>query len=263
MPVSWPGLGTGHCPSCGRRIPPEWAHCTARSCWGNVNIWARDVCIMFVSIDVLLEGQVRLVVTTAPGADVLPWDEGFCHRLGQHIHSGSLGCRVESLAANRWNRHREEQWRRLWWAVRNDVERNRAGPRVAPALAYFSWEGQKRGVLHRNTVFDCSSPTFTEAAEASVHALSRLGPAHGFGFTDRKMHEGAISGAYAAGVYAAGKDGSGFKRGGIRDLAYMQGAWPLRPRILAGASRRLTQRTGVTLSSLRARRKAFVLGSLA
>ena len=50
----------------------------------------------------MVQGMTRLVTLTAPGADVLPWDEEHCAWMGPHKHSGPLGCRIELEAAYVW-----------------------------------------------------------------------------------------------------------------------------------------------------------------
>ncbi len=60
-----------------------------------------------------LRGDILLSAVTAPGADELPWDEQACAALGEHKHSGKLGCRVDRRAARAWNESAAERWRRL------------------------------------------------------------------------------------------------------------------------------------------------------
>jgi hypothetical protein len=70
----------------------------ARSCFANLEV---------------LPGDILLSAVTAPGAGSLPWDERVCAGLGEHEHSGKLGCRVKEAAAARWNREAPGRWRRL------------------------------------------------------------------------------------------------------------------------------------------------------
>jgi hypothetical protein len=50
-----------------------------------------------------LPGEILLSAVTAPGAGLLPWDTQQCAALGEHRHSGKLGCHVSRVAARGWN----------------------------------------------------------------------------------------------------------------------------------------------------------------
>lgn len=60
-----------------------------------------------------MRSDIVLGAVTAPGAGELPWDDGACDGLGEHEHSGKLGCRVVSAAARAWNESAPDRWRRL------------------------------------------------------------------------------------------------------------------------------------------------------
>jgi hypothetical protein len=60
-----------------------------------------------------VRGDIVLSAVTAPVAGELPWDESVCAGLGEHEHSGKLGCRVASAAAWAWNESAPDRWRRL------------------------------------------------------------------------------------------------------------------------------------------------------
>lgn len=85
------------------------------------------------------------VTLTAPGADVLEWDESKCSHESTQPCSGALGCTVERVAAAEWNARAPRAW--SWMvtylrrALRTDVE------------FCGTWEVQRRGVLHRHCVF--------------------------------------------------------------------------------------------------------------
>ena len=82
------------------------------------------------------------VTLTGPGADVLPWDREACgHRPGEC--SGEIGCKVERVAAGAWNATAPQRWSWFMTALRREVGDVQFGG---------SWEGQKRGVLHRHSL---------------------------------------------------------------------------------------------------------------
>jgi len=58
-------------------------------------VWAGDQRQkLFRNLEVLPR-DILLSAVTAPGAGSLPWDERVCAGLGEHEHSGKLGCRVK------------------------------------------------------------------------------------------------------------------------------------------------------------------------
>src|SRR4051812_10428525 len=94
------------CYVCGRR---SVGRCRRRACPAGVERWSLDVWTVLSSALVDREA-VRLVVLTAPGADQLPWDRSKCvHRPGVRC-SGSLGCRVDERARDRWESDVQYRW---------------------------------------------------------------------------------------------------------------------------------------------------------
>ena len=87
----------------------------------------------------MVQGMTRLVTLTAPGADVLPWDEQHCAWMGPHKHSGPLGCRIELEAAYVWATDLEQRFHRLCAAAR------KRGRVSEPVVCARAWEAQNRG----------------------------------------------------------------------------------------------------------------------
>ncbi len=136
----------------------------------------------------MVQGMTRLVTLTAPGADVLPWDEEHCAWMGPHKHSGPLGCRIEVEAANAWAIDLEQRFHRLCAAAR------KRGRISEPVVCARAWEAQDRGAPH------CHMVTIVNAAgERFVEALFELAPLHGFGTIHDKGY--AARGGYAHASY--------------------------------------------------------------
>lgn len=97
-------------------------------------------------------GRVVVIAVTAPGQKVLPWDTGHCSGLGQHVHSGILGCRVDRSAAWGWNRTASARYGRLMKAAQlyaDRLVRRQLGPGVKlPRRVAVAWSEQLRGVWH-------------------------------------------------------------------------------------------------------------------
>jgi hypothetical protein len=73
--------------------------CRSRRCPEYGLIWAGDQRQKLFRNLEALGGEILLGAVTAPGGDRLPWDEARCAALGDHKHSGRLGCRVDERAA--------------------------------------------------------------------------------------------------------------------------------------------------------------------
>ena len=84
----------GRCRSCGRRLYGRGKVCRSRRCPEYGPVWAGDQRQKLFRNLETLRGDILLSAVTAPGADELPWDEQACAALGEHKHSGKLGCRV-------------------------------------------------------------------------------------------------------------------------------------------------------------------------
>ena len=204
-------------------------------------LWAGDQRVKLLVNVAAYGGDVALVTVTAPGRDQLPYD----------------GEMVERTARYRWNRSAPRRWRELHRAAAQ-IARRKHG---RFALVASTWEYQRRGVLHRHVVVGCGTPRERAAADTYAQALYELRQAHGFGFVDRgRKHGGRRSlelvPAERAGRYVAkylsplGEHGKPTISLTVRE--------PDVPPHVAHVSRRLTMGTGVTMRSLRARRRDYV-----
>jgi hypothetical protein len=237
------------CRSCGRPLYGRASNCRARTCRGYSRIWAGDQRQkLFRNLDIL-PGNILLSAVTAPGADCLPWDERVCAALGEHKHSGQLGCRVEEAAAARWNREAPVQWRRLHRrAYQDTIKRMGCG---SVLMAARVWELQARGVLHVHPVLAYGTARQMAGARAYLARLAELAPQYGFGFVERKIkpQPAMNAAAYLSSYFVKGRRGK-------------QALWesvqsPSMPRSIIHVSTRLTLKTGCTMRTLRLKRAIF------
>lgn len=168
-----------------------------------------------------------MITTTPPGADVLPWD----------------GQTVERRVAFFWNGTQRERFTGLWQEVRNRVRPE------GPFMLALVWEPQRRGVGHSHVVVPLKYHRVT------VDALREFGPRWGFGFIDdgrsSKVRPGASASAVAR--YLAGYLAKGSKLAGVLEAIRVG----VVPRQSFFVSRGLCGRTGITMRSLRLRRRAW------
>jgi hypothetical protein len=212
-------------------------------------VWAGDQRQkLFRNLEVL-PGDILLSAVTAPGADCLPWDERVCAGLGEHRHSGKLGCRVKEGAAAGWNREAPGRWRRLHRRAYQDTVK-RFG-RGSVFLVTRVWEIQARGVLHVHPVLAYGTARQMAGARAYLERLAELAPQYGFGFVERKVkpQPAVNAAAYLSSYFVKGRRGK-------------QALWesvqsPAMPRSIIHVSTRLTQRTGCTMRTLRLKRAVF------
>jgi len=236
---------------CSRQIFPVWApRCRRRTCPGYAGLWAGDQRRkIFENLRAYTEGtgDVLLGAVTAPGAGELPWDVHHCSGLGEHEHSGLLGCRVEAGARHAYNRAAPDRWRRLH--RRAYQEARRRGHR--PWLIARVWEEQARGVLHAHPVLGYGSTADRLAARVYVGLLAELAPAYGFGYVERKIRPMAsrAAAAYLSAYFVQGSGGKATLQESVRSTAM--------PRSIVHVSVRLTMATGCTMRSLRLRRYAW------
>lgn len=186
------------CPVCG----PRWAAA-----------WEQN----FASNFAAAPGDVVLVSITAPGVDVLPWDEAHCSHRRKHQHRGPSGCRVEQQAAYEWTGTATWRLDRLRRGAAAHVRRRlcqcghtrRAHAAGAcscgcekfkgyqPRMLGREWEPQKRGVPHWHGVFDYSSERARRAVRLYVGYMrtrrrlehggrdeQSIAESWGFGFVD-------------------------------------------------------------------------------
>ena len=161
----------GRCRSCGRRLYGRGKVCRSRRCPEYGPVWAGDQRQKLFRNLETLRGDILLSAVTAPGADELPWDEQACAALGEHKHSGKLGCRVDRVAARAWNESAAQRWRRLHRrAYQETVKRVGKG---SVWLVARVWEMQARGVLHVHPVLAYGTARQMAGAKALRGASGR------------------------------------------------------------------------------------------
>ena len=117
------------------------------------------------------------------------------------------------------------------------------------------WERQQRGLAHLHGVIAVSTPEELAWAQAYVNALRELAPAFGFGFVDgweklsRKFWPGDQADAFLSSYFAAGRGRKASTTENVQDANL--------PRVLVLVGAHLSQRTGVTMRSLRLARRLW------
>ena len=243
----------GRCRSCGRRLYGRGKVCRSRRCPEYGPIWAGDQRQKLFRNLETVRGDIVLSAVTAPGARDLPWDEAVCAALGEHEHSGKLGCRVERVAARAWNESASDRWRRLHRRAYQDTVRQFGSGSVW--LVARVWEMQARGVLHVHPVLAYGAPRQMAGARAYLGRLAELAPQYGFGFVERKAkpQPAENAAAYLSSYFVRGRRG--------KETLWESARSPAMPRSIVHVSVRLTTRTGCTMRKLRLKRAVhFVWG---
>lgn len=222
--------------------------CGRRSCASCGVLWLQDTRIRTLAAVQANGGAVALVTVTAPGADVLPW--------------GDIEGKVHAPAAKAWNDDAPANWSHLHRvaarAARGEAHRWGAEWR----LLVKAWEYQRRGVLHLHLLVPCASRGEFEASTRYVAVLASEAPFHGFGFVDRGKlpTQGArrssrrlapVDPHRAAAYVSSYVASSGAGKGGVAEVASAQGV----PGAVVYCSRALTDVSGVTMRSLKDRRR--------
>jgi hypothetical protein len=240
------------CLSCDRWVPLPLLRCRRRRCPGYAPLWAGDQRRkLFVNLIAYAEQvssaiknpQVLVTAVTAPGvAGGMEWDKYHCRHLGQHEHSGDLGCRVKRWRSRPWNRTAGKRWRLLHGEAYRRCKREGLTPWVLVRV----FELQKRGLLHAHPVLAYSIPSERKAADRYVHWLDQLAPHYGFGFVERKkrVRHPRAAAAYLSSYFINGKG-----RKASLEESVQSGEMPFS---IVHVSQRLTKRSGCTMRTLRA-----------
>lgn len=181
----------------------------------------------------------------------MPWDERACSALGDHAHSGRLGCRVDETRAKEWNDSAPDRWRRLHRRAYQDAVKRHG--RGAVWLVVRVWEMQNRGVLHVHPVLAYGTARQKAGARYYVERLAELASQYGFGFVERKVRpQPAVNAAaYLSSYFVKGRRGKATLWESARSSAM--------PRSIVHVSVRLTQQTGCTMRLLRFGRYVWAL----
>lgn len=219
---------------------PRWwgerlNRCRSRRCPSCGVLWAGDARRKLLANVAAYGGDVVAIAATAPGVDVLP----------------------DRRAMTAWNLSAPERWRRLHQAARQAALRD---GHVVSVVAR-TWEYQKRGALHVHVILGVRTAAELAGAHAYVAHLARLRERHTFGWIDRgrRRNGGArtleVIPAERAARYLA-KYLSPLDRDGKPTLSETVTRRDVPPHVVH-VSRRLTQLTGVTMLSLRWRRRCW------
>jgi hypothetical protein len=191
---------------------------------------------------------------TAPGADLYPFDPRFCSHSPSARCSGRIGCRVDPVVAQAFNRAAGARWSELHREAKMRADR---ATRTKGKLLARVWEKQKRGLAHLHGVLDVSTPAKRSWAEAYVNALCELARPKGFGFVDgwasisRRFWGGLQAGAYLGSYFVNG-------RGHKSPITENVRAGDL-PRLVVFVGRDLTRTTGCTMRNLRRARTLWAV----
>ena len=244
--------------------------CRRRSCEHCGPQRRRDEARKFGENIAAYGGRVVLVAVTAPGADVLPWDERRCSVEGPHKHRGDRGCRVAWDEGLRWNLDASERYARLWKAATVAADRllRAYGWKGAlPRRVAVVWSVQQRGVWHVHEALPAGSPAELLWSRTVIAYMSATGGRYGWGFVDRNplralgkgssMLHGGRDAAEVAAYYLARNAASYLAdNASTHSEMYVPGR-----RLRSYVSRRLTSITGVTMRSLRSCRYLWWLCS--
>lgn len=252
--VSLPTGATGACRACGRLVYNGSAHCMNRRCPRFGPIWAGDQRTkIFRNLEACKAERVRMGSFTAPGASRLPFDQSRCtHGPGVRC-SGSHGCKVEAGLAVDWNAAMPKVWRELHRRAYTKTVRRFGAGRLRMLLRVY--ELQKRGVLHVHPVFAYETHGQRAAADYYFATVASYAPAYGFG----SQHQEVTLNRMEAAAYLSSYFASGSKSKLTLTEAVKSGAMP---RSIIHVSVALTQRTGITMRSLRRRRLLWVLDQI-
>jgi hypothetical protein len=248
------GLPWHRC-KCGRPLPANVRRCSARTCPEFAPTWARDTRRRLMENLSLAKLTVMFSVT-APGADLYPFDPRFCSHSPSTRCSGRIGCRVDPVLAQAFNRAVGAWWSELHRAAKMRADR---ATRTKGRLLARVWEKQKRGLAHLHGVLDVSTPEKQAWAKSYVDALRDLAPSKGFGFVDgwakisSRFWPGVQAGAYLSSYFVTGK-------GAKASITETVRAGDL-PRLVVFVGRDLSSRTYCTMRNLRRARRLWAARS--
>lgn len=245
---------TRRCTACNRPLYGRASVCRSRRCSGYSHVWAGDQRQKLFRNLEAFGGKVLISAVTAPGSEQMPWDESICSRLREHKHTGSLGCRVESAAATRWNDQAPDMWRRLHRRAYQETVA-KFGPGSVFLLARV-FELQARGLLHVHPVLAYESAVQMAGARAYLKRLAELASSYGFGFVDSdpnmvKPMSAENAAAYLSSYFVNGGRGKAALWESVRSSAM--------PRSIIYVSTKLTLQTGCTMRMLRLKRALYYL----
>jgi hypothetical protein len=225
--------------------------CGSRTCAFCGDRWQKDQRVRAVAAAEHLGTSVALVTVTAPGRELYR---------PEYVQFGAEDADV--LA--RWNESARRRWRRLHLAASKTARRQARRDGSEWRVLYRSWEEQKRGALHVHLVLPFDTPAERHATNLYVRRLWELARAHDFGYVlggkrgenpswRRPPRVAPASSGKAARYVCKYVASIGTGKEGMRAIAERTRA---RGSVLY-ISPTLTRRSGVTMTSLRARRRIY------
>ena len=249
------------CPACFRSLW-QGGRCKRRDCPGYAPIYLRDQAERLKANLAAWEGRTCLVTLTAPGREVLPWDQSKC-RSGAHRCSGKRGCRVHWLEAAVWNADLTVRLGRLLKLARERV-RHKHGQHAKVVVLGYVCESQQRGVFHPHIVLGYTTAADRAALDTFRGALAQRRGEYGRYRTQvvRRRNPGSFLAADAARYISKYLRPDGAKTSFVPLLEAVNRITPrgpetgrlrylLRPVYI---SPKLTKITGVTMGFLRFKR---------
>lgn len=248
------GLDGGQCPSPRDvRVRDERysVACGSRECAVCGERWERDQRVRAVAASEHLGAAVALVTVTAPGRGYFSWGP-----------AGSYDNPTEQMAD--WNRSARQRFTGLHRQASKEARRSARAAGCDWRLLYRSWEYQKRGALHVHLVLPFGTPAEREATGRYVNELHNLRDRWAFGHVlggQRERHRDwsrpprvAAAESSAAARYVCKYVASiGSGKESMRTVAQRSAK---RGSVLY-ISPALTRRSGVTMTTLRNRRRVW------
>lgn len=189
---------------------------------------------------------------TAPGRDVLPWDESHCAHRGPHRHDGRLGCRCEPLALWKWSSTLPKRWTRM---SNHAAIATRRGGFPEFRIWALAWEPQKRGAPHVHVICPVDTARERAAFRSYLAHLQRLAPQYGFGNVDQSFRafEPSAAAAYISSYFVRGRKEKAELVANVSD--------PNLPCRLLYVSPKLLRPAGISMRLLRQVRRYWAWGS--
>jgi hypothetical protein len=264
-------LRRGHPSYCERCFRSLWrgGRCQRRDCPGYAPLYLRDQAVCLRENLAAWDGKTCLVTLTAPGVDVLRWDQSKCPE-GEPRCSGRLGCRVHWYDAAVWNSTVTKRLGDLLKLARERVRRKHGGRGEVWVLAYVC-EAHQRGVFHVHLVLGYRTAPDRAALETFRDALRDRRGAYGFGRGRRGSFDGGepdrFSGRDAGRYISKYLRPDGAKTSFVPLLENVEKVTRRNPETGRAeallrpvfVSPRLSRVTGITMGFLRFRRRVFMI----
>lgn len=225
------------------------APCGSRYCAVCGQRWQGDMRAQAVAATEHLPGGLALVTITAPG----------------NAYFGSLdawGMTPMPIRYERWNRSARRRWRALHLHAAAPLRRWAEKIGLDWRILFRAWEYQKRGALHVHVVVPYGTPDERRFTDAWVHNLWACAAEFGFGYVlggDKKQQPAPgqepkvvpADGPAAARYVCKYVSSTGAGKGSMVEVAQRTAQ---RGSVLY-VSRTLTQASGLSMTTLRARRR--------